>query len=88
MGFKPYVLITKNLKMSDTKYLYYQLDFFKDGDYQFECVAEDLDDVRGYLQWWEVEFDDEDTKAEIRIKGIGLTKATFEALKKEQQESE
>jgi len=30
----------------------------------------------------------DDIKAEIRIKGIGLTKATFEALKKEQQESE
>jgi hypothetical protein len=71
---------------SDAKYLYYHLDFYKDGLYQHECYAEDLDDVRGYLQWWEVEFDDEDTKAEIRIKGVGLTRAAFEEFKKEQKD--
>ena len=72
--------------MEETKYLYYQLDFYKDGIYQFECVAEDLDEVREHLQWWETEFDDEEAKAEIRIRGIGLLKETFESLKKEQPE--
>jgi hypothetical protein len=74
--------------MKDTKYLYYHLDFFKDGIYQFECVAEDLNGVRDYLQWWDTEFDDEEAKAEIRVKGIGLTRETFESLKKEQREFE
>jgi len=73
--------------MEETKYLYYHLDFFKCDDYQFECVAENLDEVREYLKWWEVEFDDE-VKAEIRIKGVGLTKEKFESLKKEQAQSE
>jgi len=73
--------------MIETKHLYYHLDFYKQGKYQYECVAEDLDEVRDYLQWWEVSFDDENVKAEIRIKGIGLTKKAFESLKKEQEEN-
>ena len=72
--------------MSETKYLYYHLYFYKDGDYQHEWIAEDLKEVAECLQSWEIEFDDEEGKAEIRIKGVGLTKKSFEYIRKDQQE--
>lgn len=74
--------------MNNTKYLYFELSFYKDDCYEFECVAEDLDEVRDYFQWWETELDDEDANAEIRVKGVGLTRSEFESLKKEQNEFE
>ena len=68
--------------MSNTKYLYFQIDFFVGGKYNSEWICEDLDEVHGYLQSRETDLDDETMNAEVRIKGIGMTKAAYKAWRK------
>lgn len=64
--------------MSDeTKYLYYQIDF-KDCALDFDCtICETLDQVRGYLQLVETDFDDPEKEASVTIKGIGMTRTGY-----------
>ena len=69
--------------MSDTKYLYFELEFINCYMEDCEAIAEDLDEVREMLQSVEIQLDDPDANAEVRIKGIGLTRAAFENYKDE-----
>ena len=68
--------------MKDTKYLHYQIDFFVGGSYEYETICESLDDVRDYLQSIDIDFDDEERDAEVRIKGIGMTRDGFKEWQK------
>ena len=69
------------------KYLYFRVQFENCMDEDCEAYAEDLEEVKDFLQAVECELDDPDKTAKVIVTGVGLTKEQF-ARFKEQQETE
>ena len=66
--------------VNQPEYLYFKCEFYKDGVYDSETVVEDIEAIADYMRYRETELDDPDQKAEVRVSGIGLTKAAFKEI--------
>jgi len=66
--------------INQPEHLYFKCEFYKDGVYESETVVEDAESIADYMRYRETELDDPDQKAEVRVSGIGLTKAAFKEI--------
>lgn len=70
---------TKQVLDDNTKYTYYRIELVNCGhEYDYTMVA-NLSDIMDILRMEETNLDDDETQAEIRITGVGMTPIEFQA---------
>ncbi len=62
----------------ETKYLYYRIDFIDCGNVEYDyTICETLDEIMDNITMVDTDLDDDTRNAEVKIKGIGMTKKEY-----------